>query len=85
VVATSYAPARGVPGVAEAADVGPVAGRALDTTTAVGTAAAPHRHHGWPRVVGCVVWLVVVLYGLWLATRVVRALERFVDKYQGRA
>jgi hypothetical protein len=55
--------------------------------TAVPEAQAPcvgHRCHRWGRVVGGVVWLAVVLYMLWLATRAVRALERVADKFQGR-
>jgi hypothetical protein len=44
-----------------------------------------HYHHGWPRIVGGVIWLAAVIYFLWLATRVVRAVEKFVDKFQSRA
>ncbi len=41
-----------------------------------------HRHvHG---IIAGVIWLAVVLYGLWLATRVVRAVERMADKFQPR-
>jgi hypothetical protein len=86
VVAISDAPPSGASGGADAANVAPLVGTALDTTTIVGAApTAPHRHHCWRRVVGGVIWLVVLLYVLWLATRVVRAVERFVDKYQGQA
>ncbi len=35
-------------------------------------------------LVGGVIWLGLVIYGLWLATRVVRALEKIADKFQGR-
>jgi len=43
----------------------------------------PHHRHGWPGIVGAVIWLGVVIYVLWLATRVVRAVERIADKRQG--
>ena len=59
-----------------------------DTTqTAAPETRAPwvgHRCHRWGRVAGGVIWLVVMLYVLWLATRAVRALERVADKLQGR-
>jgi len=43
------------------------------------------RHcHGW-RIAGAVIWLAVVVYVLWLATRMVRAVERLADRSQGRA
>jgi hypothetical protein len=35
-------------------------------------------------LVGGVIWLALVVYGLWLATRVVRALEKIADKFQSR-
>jgi len=35
-------------------------------------------------IIAGVIWLAVVLYGLWLATRVVRAVERIADKFQPR-
>jgi hypothetical protein len=44
-----------------------------------------HYHRGWPRIVGGVIWLAAVIYVLWLATRAVRAVEKFADKFQGRA
>ena len=60
-----------------------------DTTqTAAPETRAPwvgHRCHLWGRVVVGVVWLAVVLYILWLATRAVRALERVADKFQSRS
>ena len=58
-----------------------------DTTQTAPEARAPwvgERCHRWGRVVGGVVWLAVVLYILWLATRAVRALEKVADKFQGR-
>jgi hypothetical protein len=61
---------------------------ARDTTqTAVPDGRAPwvgHRCHRWGHVVGGVVWVAVMIYMLWLATRAVRALERVADKFQGR-
>jgi hypothetical protein len=42
-----------------------------------------HRHGLWG-IVGGVIWLAVVVYVLWLATRVVRAIERLADRSQGR-
>jgi hypothetical protein len=54
-------------------------------TTSTATARLSHYHHGWPRIVGGVIWLAAVFYVLWLSTRVVRAVERFVDKFQSRA
>jgi hypothetical protein len=42
------------------------------------------RHHRGCRIVGAVIWLAVVVYVLWLATRVVRAVERLADRSQGR-
>jgi hypothetical protein len=44
-----------------------------------------HHRHGWRGIVGGVICLAVVIYLLWLATRVVRAIERAADKFQGRA
>lgn len=38
---------------------------------------------GWA-IVG-LVWLGAVIYGLILATRLVRAVERLADKFEGRA
>ena len=35
-------------------------------------------------LVGGVIWLALVVYSLWLATRVVRALEKIADKFQSR-
>lgn len=35
-------------------------------------------------MVGGIIWLALVIYGLWLATRVVRALEKIADKLQSR-
>jgi threonine/homoserine/homoserine lactone efflux protein len=43
------------------------------------------RHHHGCRIVGAVIWLAVVVYVLWLATRMVRAVERLADRSQGRA
>ena len=42
-----------------------------------------HRHGRWG-IVGGVIWLAVLLYVLWLATRVVRAIEKLADRSQGR-
>ena len=58
-----------------------------DTTGARMEATSRFRHHrpGWRGIVGGVIWLAVVVYVLWLATRVVRAVERIADKSQGRA
>jgi len=57
----------------------------LVDTTSTATARFTHYHHGWPRIVGGVICLAAVIYVLWLATRVVRAVEKFVDKFQSRA
>ncbi len=54
-------------------------------TASTATARYMHFHHGWPRIVGGVIWLAVVIYVLWLGTRVVRAIEKLADKLQGRA
>jgi len=35
-------------------------------------------------LVGGVIWLALVIYALWLATRVVRAVEKIADKFQSR-
>ena len=59
--------------------------QSLADTTSTATARFTHHHHGWLRIVGGVIWLVAVIYVLWLATRVVRAVEKFVDKFQSRA
>jgi hypothetical protein len=64
------------------------AGTALDTTGTASASGPPriaHRGHCWRRVAGGVVCLVLVVYALWLATRLVRAVEKIADKYQGRA
>lgn len=39
-----------------------------------------YRRHGWHGIVGAVVWLAIIVYVLWLATRLVRAVERLTDK-----
>jgi hypothetical protein len=44
-----------------------------------------HRRHGWHGIVGAVVWLAIVVYVLWLATRLVRAVEKLADRSQERA
>lgn len=54
-------------------------------TTSTATPRFMHYHRGWPRIVGGVIWLAVVVYVLWLGTRVVRAVERLADKFQARA
>ena len=57
----------------------------LDTAGSLVPSGPPiHRHHCWRRVVGGVIWLAVVVYVLWLATRIVRAVEKVADRYQGR-
>ena len=56
----------------------------VDTTSTATARFMPH-HHGWPRIVGGVIWLAIVIYVLWLGTRVVRAVERLADKFQSRA
>lgn len=58
-----------------------------DTTTAARPEAPGrfmYRRHGWHGIVGAVVWLAVIVYVLWLATRVVRAVEKVAEKFQGR-
>ena len=50
-----------------------------------GTSRPMHQRHGWRGIVGGVIWLAIVVYVLWLATRVVRAVEKIADKFQGRA
>jgi hypothetical protein len=54
-------------------------------TTSTATARFMYHHHGWPRIVGGVIWLSVVIYVLSLTTRVVRAIEKLADKFQSRA
>jgi hypothetical protein len=39
-----------------------------------------HHRSGVHRIVGAVIWLAVVIYVLWLGTRVVRAIERIADR-----
>jgi hypothetical protein len=58
----------------------------VDTTHTVQEQALPAAgmHRGWGIVRG-VIWLAIVVYLLWLGTRLVRAIEKFVDKFQGRA
>jgi hypothetical protein len=42
-------------------------------------------HHGrGSRIAGAVIWLAVIIYGLILATRFVRAIEKVADKFQSR-
>ena len=56
---------------------------AADTTASARPEAAGrfmHRRHGWHGIVGVVIWLAIVLYVLWLGTRLVRAVERLADK-----
>jgi hypothetical protein len=52
------------------------------TTTGAPPAWVRHRRHG-RGIVGGVICLLVVIYVLWLATRVVRAFEKFADKHRG--
>ncbi len=54
-------------------------------TTSTATVRYMHYHHGWPRIVGGVIWLAIMIYVLWLGTRIVRAIERLADKFQSRA
>ena len=49
------------------------------------TGRSMHHRHGWRGIVGGAIWLAIVVYVLWLATRVVRAVEKLADKSQGRA
>jgi hypothetical protein len=53
------------------------------TTTVPSDHQAPMWHgrhgHGW-RIAGVVIWLAVVIYGLILATRFVRAVERIANR-----
>jgi hypothetical protein len=57
-----------------------------DTTAYVEpTTGFMHHRHGWRGIVGGLACLAVVIYVLWLATRVVRAIEKAADKFQGRA
>jgi hypothetical protein len=54
-----------------------------DTTAsarAEGSGRFMHHRHGWWGIVGGVIWLAVVVYVLWLATRVVLAIEKLADK-----
>jgi hypothetical protein len=55
-----------------------------DTTHAQVVERYVHHRHGWYGIVCVVIWLLVVLYVLFLATRVVRAIEKIADKFQGR-
>jgi len=57
----------------------------VDTASTPAPNWAMHRRHHGRGVVGGLVCLVVVIYVLWLATRLVRAIEKAADKYQGRA
>ena len=45
---------------------------------------AEHHGRGW-RIAAGVIWLVVIVYGLMLATRFVRAIERLADRTPGTA
>ena len=52
------------------------------------TVASAHREMGWHpahhgrgwRIAGAVIWVSVIIYGLILATRFVRAVEKMADK-----
>lgn len=59
--------------------------QSLADTTSAATARFTHHHLGWPRIVGGVIWLAAVIYVLWLGTRAVRAVEKFVDKFHSGA
>ncbi len=59
--------------------------RSPANTASAATARFMHYHHSWPRIVGGVIWLAVVIYCLGLTTRVVRAIEKLADKFQSRA
>ena len=63
----------------------PVAANVVDTATTTPAPQWGYRRHGPRGIVAGVVCLVVTIYLLWLATRVVRAIEKAADKFQGRA
>ena len=61
--------------------------RQAPAETAMTQGQAPYRfemrcHRPWGRVVGGIIWLVVVIYVLWLGTRFVRAVEKWADRQQ---
>jgi len=65
--------------------VGPVLGQPQEAAPAVAQAEPGrgiHRGRGL-RLVGGLIWLAVVIYMLYLATRAVRALEKWSDKRPG--
>lgn len=58
----------------------------VDTTASAAPAPPWAMHHHCRRgVVGIVIAAVVVIYVLWLGTRVVRAIEKVADRFQSRA
>ena len=65
------------------ANATPAAQSMSDTTAAARAEASGrfmHHRHGQWGIVGGVIWLAVVVYVLWLGTRVVRAIEKLADK-----
>jgi hypothetical protein len=60
------------------------AAQGMADTTASARPEAPgrfmYRRHGWHGIVGAIVWLAIIAYVLWLATRLVRAVEKLADK-----
>jgi len=55
-----------------------------DTTTRMDGSRWARGHGRVHGIIAGVIWLAVVIYALWLATRVVRAVERMADKFQPR-
>ena len=56
-----------------------------DTTHMEANGWVGHHRRGGRGIVGGVICLAVVVYVLWLATRVVRAVEKIADKSHGEA
>ncbi len=71
-------------GLQQVVAVSKLATQTLADTSSAATARLTHYHRGL-RIVGGVIWLGAVIYILWLATRVVRAVEKFVEKFPSGA